>query len=172
MSTPISVVRFPYIPGSRDLITASPESVVCFLESAYFIVVIFFWLNSNSLFKIFNITTRRDETTGAFLGFPTRTIIFDPNDANRMFVSVGAYSDTDATSAHAMVRMFNVASIPTGGYEFFTNGTMWYVIDRGDRSLFIRSNFHSQGPTAFVTLLLWHLVCAKNILLRCYFYID
>ncbi|KAI1171987.1 soluble quino protein glucose dehydrogenase [Nemania sp. FL0916] len=60
-------------------------------------------------------------------GHPTRTLIFPPHRADLLVVSHGSNGNLDLESmnskvARAIVKVFNISSIPEGGYKYASDG--------------------------------------------------
>ncbi|KAI8916038.1 soluble quino protein glucose/sorbosone dehydrogenase [Gorgonomyces haynaldii] len=90
-SSDVHVYRWPYTPGSRSLISTSPQLVV------------------------YNISARGNG--GAPLGHSTRTLVFSPD--NTLYVSVGSMENIDQDTYRSRVRRVRLADpIPQGGYDF------------------------------------------------------
>jgi hypothetical protein len=63
-------------------------------------------------------------------GHPTRALIVPPATPNLLVIQLGSYSNFDMESlnmatARAVVKVFNMSSVPTGGYTYTTEG--WFL---------------------------------------------
>jgi glucose/arabinose dehydrogenase len=140
-SSPTTVYRWPYASGDR-VATGAMETVVDGIQSN---------------------------------GHATRTLLVDAQ--NRLYVSIGSYSNIDAPAGptlpspgRAVIRRYNLAAIPTGGYdaaggELFaaglrnevglsidSSGRMWGVENGRDNLIVGGDDIHFDNPAEEVNL--------------------
>lgn len=83
-------------------------------------------------------------------GHPTRSLLMSPTHPNTLLVSHGAssnidYPSGDITTGRAMIRVFDLNNIPSGGYNYSTGGyllayglrnSVGLVFDRNNKYVF------------------------------------